>query len=232
LARGDSSNKTVVHKFPKKNVDISYGDTILRKNNYIIIGKIDWKVDFIFDNNKHKRIKSKGDTLYDNYDKFCRFIILGDHSYKDRLRVFKRYSVIHNFSEFKIDSIYNGTLSKPDFKSNPEWKHFKTVITEEAKGKPNFAGHYWICGWGCGTECQYFVIVDCITGKIFDVLDEISKTQDVISNLWECYPDSKMLIINNNSLVKGKYYDLLGDYLRCGNTEVYIWDNEIFKRIE
>ncbi|MBI4479763.1 MAG: hypothetical protein HY651_07040 [Acidobacteria bacterium] len=32
---------------------------------------------------------------------------------------------------------------------------------------PNFAGHYFVITWGCGTGCLGIVVVDAITGRIF-----------------------------------------------------------------
>jgi hypothetical protein len=34
---------------------------------------------------------------------------------------------------------------------------------------PNFAGHYIVVQWGCGTSCVMMVIVDALTGKIYDI---------------------------------------------------------------
>jgi hypothetical protein len=32
----------------------------------------------------------------------------------------------------------------------------------------NFAGHYAILNWGCGTQCIAYVIADVATGRVFD----------------------------------------------------------------
>jgi hypothetical protein len=45
---------------------------------------------------------------------------------------------------------------------------FRTRITEGCKDGINFAGYYTLIYWGCGTSCQYGVIVNIKTGKIFD----------------------------------------------------------------
>jgi hypothetical protein len=207
-----------------------YNDTLLKKGNYIVIGDENWKIDLL--GNNDRKITSKGDTLFYNYDTFNSCLLLGDSSYQKDIQLFKKYSPKYNFNQFKVDKVFNGPFVKPDFNTNPKWKFYKTRIIEGAKGKPNFAGHYWICGWRCGSNCQTFVIVDCITGKIYDGLDDFEIEENKISNLWECHPNSKMLIINNGSLEKGKYYDLLGDCFFCGNTEVYSWEKEKFTRIE
>jgi hypothetical protein len=66
---------------------------------------------------------------------------------------------------------------------NEPWaKHYRTRIREgvtksyenrdgagqvvERKG-PNFAGHYFVLSWGCGTVCLMMVIVDGKTGHVY-----------------------------------------------------------------
>ena len=44
---------------------------------------------------------------------------------------------------------------------------FRTTLREEYEnGKPNFAGHYRIEGWGCGTACLDWAVVDVRTGGV------------------------------------------------------------------
>jgi hypothetical protein len=223
------SNKLII---PVANADNSIEvfskdrDTIFKKNNYVIIGSKDWKIDVIFDNLKHNTIKSKGDTLFDNYDKFSRFILLGDKLFKNEITILKKYKQFHDFPEYKVDSVFKGPFSKPDFKTNPKWKMYRTKITEGAVGKPNFAGHYWFCCWRCGSNCQQFVVVDCISGIICDGFQ--------IMNLADFRPDSKMIIINNHdsSVMDNQYINYSGDGVLIGNIQTFIWDNNEFIRIE
>jgi hypothetical protein len=32
---------------------------------------------------------------------------------------------------------------------------------------PNFAGHYFVLNWGCGTGCLMMVVVDALTGHVY-----------------------------------------------------------------
>lgn len=43
---------------------------------------------------------------------------------------------------------------------------FRTRLRYAAKQKPNFAGHYVLNFWGCGTECLSGAAVDVKTGKV------------------------------------------------------------------
>jgi hypothetical protein len=47
-------------------------------------------------------------------------------------------------------------------------REYRTRIREGAKLPANFAGHYSIVGWGCGTSCSVFVVVDQKTGEVYD----------------------------------------------------------------
>lgn len=41
------------------------------------------------------------------------------------------------------------------------------MLHRGAKEGPNFAGHYTIVGWGCGSSCLEFAIVDASTGRVY-----------------------------------------------------------------
>lgn len=66
-----------------------------------------------------------------------------------------------------------------------------------------FAGHYTVPRWGCGTECNAFVVVDSRSGKVYDGfgvaglpfgwLEEHGG--DAIERM-EFYPNSRLLKIN------------------------------------
>ena len=43
---------------------------------------------------------------------------------------------------------------------------FRTRIRDAAKQPVNFANHYTISTWGCGTQCEQGVAVDALTGKV------------------------------------------------------------------
>ncbi len=61
---------------------------------------------------------------------------------------------------------YEGVVIPVDFSSMPEAKLFYTRITETVKDGPNFAKHFTLVSWGCGTDCFGYSIVDTNTGAI------------------------------------------------------------------
>ena len=54
-----------------------------------------------------------------------------------------------------------------NFRGNPDARRFRTVLTEALRDGTNFAGHYIVASWGCGTACQIGAIIDTRTGNVF-----------------------------------------------------------------
>jgi hypothetical protein len=44
---------------------------------------------------------------------------------------------------------------------------WRTRLREGAKTGPNFAGHYTVVRWGCGTDCTGIAIADAVTGTVY-----------------------------------------------------------------
>ena len=57
-------------------------------------------------------------------------------------------------------------IKEIDFKKNPAARSFRTRLSEGVRGGVNFAGHYTVVGWGCGTGCISGAIVDLDRGKV------------------------------------------------------------------
>ena len=70
-------------------------------------------------------------------------------------------------SKYPAEQASVTALAKPIIKSKLT-RIFRTRITEGAKSGPNFAGHYTVVRWGCGAGAFMFVVVDSITGKIYE----------------------------------------------------------------
>ena len=54
-----------------------------------------------------------------------------------------------------------------NLKSHKDARMFRTNLRNAAKGGVNFAGHYILTGWGCGTNCSSWAIIDARNGKVF-----------------------------------------------------------------
>ena len=62
---------------------------------------------------------------------------------------------------------YAGPNAAPDVRSDPRSRMYRTQLRGWAKEKPNFAGHYILATWGCGTGCTQIAVIDALTGKVF-----------------------------------------------------------------
>lgn len=88
---------------------------------------------------------------------------------------------VPQFDQYPVSSIFKGKPAEPIL-DTPEKRKFRTMIRQGiAKGwgvhpngsygperpGPNFAGHYIVITWGCGSGCLDMVIADAITGRIY-----------------------------------------------------------------
>jgi hypothetical protein len=71
------------------------------------------------------------------------------------------------FQGYAVKQVYSGPLRMPDFNGRDRtFADFRTRIREGILYGPNFAGHYALIGWGCGTECVDYVVADVATGEV------------------------------------------------------------------
>jgi hypothetical protein len=200
-------------------------DSIYRFGDFLIHPTDTMKIDFIVKNEPHKVVESKGDTLYDDE----KYLILGNADklvyIDERYGIFRKYKLPYDFSKFKV-GIFKGKLAPPNFKTDTKALAYRTQIKNQCKSEGvNFAGHFTVVYWGCGSSCMVIAIVDRITGRIFysGLLSEpYSAFYGFKSN-----PDSKMIIFNNWML------EGFNGYLRCcgpgGGLEVAEWEGSKFK---
>lgn len=74
---------------------------------------------------------------------------------------------------------------------------FRTQLRTQAKDVPDFAGHYRVAYWGCGTGCLSFAVVNQRTGKVsfppdFSIVEQVAAApMDHVTNR----VDSRLLIV-------------------------------------
>jgi hypothetical protein len=83
------------------------------------------------------------------------------------------------FEDYPVKEIFTGTPAAPIL-ATPQQRLYRTRIREGvAKGAgvwrdgqeqpgPNFAGHYFVIRWMCGSPCGMTAIVDARTGQIYN----------------------------------------------------------------
>ena len=70
------------------------------------------------------------------------------------------------FQNYPVSEILSGKPALPKL-VRPGDRVFRTRIHDGAAKGPNFAGHYTIVEWGCGSSCVSIVVVDAVTGEVF-----------------------------------------------------------------
>ena len=55
----------------------------------------------------------------------------------------------------------------PDLSSHPDAKTFAAALREGAAQGVNFAGHYTLVMWGCGSPCNRLALIDRWTGAVY-----------------------------------------------------------------
>jgi hypothetical protein len=105
------------------------------------------------------------------------------------------------FSEYSVTDIYHGQPAPPII--TQEFRSFRTRIRYGSNSEVEFAGHYTIPRWGCGTDCNAFVIADSISGKVYDGLGVDGLPVDWREQYaadktprMEFHPNSRLLKIN------------------------------------
>lgn len=177
------------------------GDSIYKIGDFLFEAKKNAKFEFVANGQKPK-LKTKGDTLYSDE----KIVLLGDIQEIVSSGIYKKFAFKSQFDNFKVDEVYTGQLASPNFKTDPSAKRFVSLIKQSCKEEGvNFAGHYTIVEWGCGTFCAEMAIVDRVTGKIiysqipFDTADGHSGADYKI--------DSRMLIVNSGALSEFDGYE-------------------------
>lgn len=89
---------------------------------------------------------------------------------------------IPRFEDYPVKSVFAAKPAPPVF-TTPEQRRYRTRIRDgvsvgrgvwtgswkDAKERagPNFAGHYTVIRWGCGSDCLMMAVVDAETGTVY-----------------------------------------------------------------
>ena len=125
-------------------------------------------------------------------------------------------------------SVYEGQNALPNLSSDSQTRMSRTRIKEWSKVKPNFAGHYILATWGCGTDCMQMAIIDAKTGKVFHpngvTLNAANNVHDTLLKGKPNWPNEGSLKFQANS----ELLVLIGmpeEDTRRRGISYYIWHN-------
>jgi hypothetical protein len=125
---------------------------------------------------------------------------------------------IPRFEDYPATDRFTGKPAPPIL-ATPEEREYRTRIRDGVStGKgvwngswkdpkrttgPNFAGHYIVIRWGCGSDCLMMAIVDAETGRVYappmsEPGTELYVPMDIMSD-WEIdfRRDSTLLVLRN-----------------------------------
>ncbi|HUK88462.1 MAG TPA: hypothetical protein VLT85_12420 [Terriglobales bacterium] len=72
-----------------------------------------------------------------------------------------------DFADYPVKEVYKGKPVPP----RPVTRYqrlYRTRIRESVAQGVNFAGHYVVATWGCGTGCMEFAVADAVSGRVYD----------------------------------------------------------------
>jgi hypothetical protein len=70
------------------------------------------------------------------------------------------------FSQYAV-KVENLRSASVNLKSHRDAERFRTNLRNAARGRVNFAGHYILTEWGCGTNCSQTAIIDARNGTVY-----------------------------------------------------------------
>lgn len=70
------------------------------------------------------------------------------------------------FADYAVAEVFRGKPAPPALLTKTQHM-FRSAITQATRKGPNFAGHYTVAEWGCGSGCISMVVVDAESGKVF-----------------------------------------------------------------
>jgi hypothetical protein len=91
-------------------------------------------------------------SAFDN----CRIVTTADLADKDA----------PTFASYRVAVPQAFDTPKLDLESNTTARMYRTVLRDEVARGPNFAGHYRVALWGCGSSCSMFAVVNLNTGRV------------------------------------------------------------------
>ena len=122
------------------------------------------------------------------------------------------------FEQFPANVAVTSAIAKPILTTKLA-KQYKTAITLAMAEPANFAGHYRVVTWGCGTDCRGFAILNKLTGVAY-TLPGVEYVAGIMGNEEERLDfksDSRLFVISGlvNDETEGKFY--------------YLWERERLK---
>lgn len=112
------------------------------------------------------------------------------------------------FEDFPVREFYQGK-NAPIRLTSPQAREFRTRLREAAEQKPNFAGHYILATWGCGSGCRMPAIIDAKSGKATMIPFTVTTMGEEVIAPLQFNVKSNLLIVNGSrdeGMENGTFY--------------------------
>lgn len=108
---------------------------------------------------------------------------------------------------------------------------FRTNLRNAEKDGINFAGHYILTDWGCGTDCAEVAIIDAKTGNVFFPLQLQGISSGMIAwpentDRLEFRPNSRLVILNGYESAELNKKDPVG------GIHYFVWNGRTMRKIK
>lgn len=115
------------------------------------------------------------------------------------------------FDDFPVKDVFKGKPAKVKITS-PKDREFSTRLHEISGQKPNFAGHYTLASWGCGSSCIQTVAIDARTGRVVWLPFTVCCWDVDVNEPIEFTRNSSLIVVHGsrNEAGGGVYYYRLG----------------------
>lgn len=142
-----------------------------------------------------------------------------------------------NFEQFGVFEKYEEKSNSINFEHNEFAQRFKTHLLDASEQQANFAGHYIVTTWGCGTQCRVISLIDKKTGNVFNdrqlsnVINssagDANYPSDVINQLHSFSLDFN---IDSNLMI---VWGCVGDECSSSTEGVsyFLWEHDKFRKI-
>jgi hypothetical protein len=128
--------------------------------------------------------------------------------------------VFPTFEKFRV-SVTDSRSRQPNLRSHKKARLFRTNLRNAAKKGINFAGHYVLTFWGCGTNCASAAIIEAKSGRVYfpPQLDQFVwglEMYNHVDNFLVYYSNSRLLVLYGdvNQGAGTHYFVRKGDKLR------------------
>lgn len=114
---------------------------------------------------------------------------------------------VPQFDDFPVKDVFKGKPAKVKIVS-PQDRKFSTRLHELNGKEPNFAGHYTLASWGCGSSCIQTVAIDAKTGNVVWLPFTVCCWDVDVNEPIEFKRNSSLIVVHGsrNEAGGGEYY--------------------------